>query len=127
MLMDKSISDGLKDRLVPSWIELKAELIEIMLNQIRAGIKAGIMAENCRDLATCSKELRALIGDDIQKLDVKADLGEPQKIEFVFYDPDVVRRDRDTGEPTEEQPDDDKTVISLPDNRVSPRFLRHTR
>ena len=27
MLMDKAVADGLKDRLVPSWVELKAELI----------------------------------------------------------------------------------------------------
>ena len=119
MLMDKAVSDGLKDRLVPSWIELKAELIEIMLYQIRAGADKGLEPENVRDMTALMKELRAMIGDDITKLDLKAEVAPVPNLEFVLYDPDGVRRDAKTNEPTEYQPGREADSIHLPENHRS--------
>lgn len=119
MLMDKAVSDGLKDRLVPSWIELKAELVGIMVNQIRAGVEKGLEPENIRDMTALMKELRGTVGDDITKLDIKTPDEPPHRIEFVMYEADGTRCDRETGEPTEYQPnheDPETTKIMLPDN-----------
>lgn len=58
-------------------------------------------------------------GDDVKlnrivnRLDLKADIEQPHKIEFVLYDADNVRRDMKTGEPAEYQPE---TKIMMPDN-----------
>ncbi len=59
------------------------------------------MTENSRDITACSKELRALIGDDIARVDMKAEIAPPPKIEFVLYDPS--KKDLE-GEPLEDQP-----------------------
>ena len=100
MIMDKAVGDGLVDTLVPAWVELKAELIEIMVNQIRAGVEKGIAPENTRDMVALMKELRSLVGDDnIKRLDLKAELEPVQQIEFVMYDSENVRRDAATREP----------------------------
>ena len=120
LITDKAVSDGLLDTLVPEWVKIKAELLSILLDQIKKGKDKGIEPENVRDLTLLIKEVRSLIGDEnIKRLDLKAELTPPQAIEFVMYDADGVRRDIGTKEPTEYQPGDEDeptTRIMLPNN-----------
>ena len=121
LLMDQAVADGVLETMVPEWIKIKAELLDILLDQIRAGREKGIEPENVRDMALLIKELRAMLGDEgIKRLDLKAELIPPQQIEFVMYDADGVRRDAATGEPKpSEEPADHQ--IMLPDNHRESR------
>ena len=119
MISDKAVADGLENTLVPSWVALKAEFIGVLVKQVRAGVAAGVIPENSRDMVAVLKELRALIGDDISKVDVKGAIQGPiPNVEFVFYDSENTRRDAKTKEMTEYQPGDDRpeSAIALPNN-----------
>jgi len=106
--------------MVPSWVELKAELLSILIEQIRKGKEKGIEPENVKDMTMAIKEIRGMVGDEnVKRIDLKAELEQPNQIEFVFYDSDGVRCDAGTKEPTEYQPDHEdpgKIKIMLPNN-----------
>ncbi len=123
LITDKAVSDGLLETLVPEWVKIKAELLSILLAQIKKGKDKGIEPENIRDMTLLIKELRSLVGDEnIKRLDLKAELEPPQSIEFVMYDSDGVRRDAGTGEPKpSEEPADHQ--IMLPDNHRESRKI----
>ena len=124
LITDKAVSDGLLDTLVPEWVKIKAELLSILLDQIKKGKDKGIEPENVKDMTMAIKEVRQMVGDEnIKRIDLKAELEQPQAIEFVLYDADNVRRDMKTREPTEYQPGDDNqptTKIMMPDNHREP-------
>lgn len=79
MLTDKEVADGVKEKMMPEWIKIKAELFEALINQVRMGVAAGIKPENTRDLVMASKEIRSMMGEgDKVDLDIS-------KIEYVPY------------------------------------------
>ena len=88
MLTDKEVADGVKEKMLPEWIKVKAELFEALIEQVRMGVAAGIGPENTRDLVMASKEIRSMMGEgDTVDLNIS-------KIEYVPY---------------KKQDDDDKT------------------
>ena len=73
LLMDKAISDGLIDAMVPKWTELKAELLSILIEQVRKGREKELAPKNVRDVAICSKEIRALV-DAHDSIDINVEI-----------------------------------------------------
>ena len=79
MLTDKEVADGIKEKMLPEWIKVKAELFEALISQVRAGVAAGIEPENTRDVVAAVREIRAMMGEgDSVDLNIS-------KIEYVPY------------------------------------------
>lgn len=79
LLTDHEINEGVKEKMLPEWIKVKAELFEALINQVRAGVAAGIEPENTRDLVMASKEIRSMMGEG-DSVDLTF-----SKIEYVPY------------------------------------------
>jgi len=73
MLLDKEVADGVKEKMLPEWIKVKAELFEALINQVRMGVDAGIEPENTRDLVAAVREIRAMMGED-STVDIRGSL-----------------------------------------------------
>jgi hypothetical protein len=73
MMMDKEIRDGVKEKMMPEWIEVKVTLLKTFMNQIKKAKEADITPENTRDLVAASKEIRALMGEG-DHIDVKGSM-----------------------------------------------------
>jgi hypothetical protein len=73
MLTDKEVADGVKEKMLPEWIKVKAELFEALIEQVRMGVAAGIGPENTRDLVAASKEIRSMMGEG-DSVDVKGSM-----------------------------------------------------
>lgn len=63
MMMDKEINEGVREKMMPEWIEVKVMLLKTFMNQIKKAKEADITPENTRDLVAASKEIRALMGE----------------------------------------------------------------
>lgn len=62
-IKDAEINAQVQAAMIPVWVNVKVELIQAFINQINTATKAGIAAENSRDMVAVSKELRALLGE----------------------------------------------------------------
>lgn len=67
---DKEVTQQVQAIMIPQWAATKTILIQAFINQINAATKAGIAAENSRDMVAVSRELRALLGEG-EKLEVE--------------------------------------------------------
>jgi len=69
--MDLMVTDGLVEKLVPEWTKIKADLVDILLTQIKAADTKAITPKNARDLAFLITTLKDVIGEPaLQKLEV---------------------------------------------------------
>jgi uracil DNA glycosylase len=73
MLTDQEVATGVKEKMLPEWIKVKAELFEALIEQVRMGVAAGIGPENTRDLVAASKEIRSMMGEG-DSVDVKGSM-----------------------------------------------------
>jgi len=78
------------------------KLLNILVKQIRKGQEKGLELENMKDMTAAMKEIRAMVNDskDALNLNLEAAVEVLQKIEFVMYDPS--KKDLE-GEPLEDQ------------------------
>ena len=60
---DKEVREQVQAVMIPQWAATKVLLINAFISQINAATKAGIEAENSRDMVAVSKELRSLMGE----------------------------------------------------------------
>lgn len=67
---DKEVREQVQAVMIPHWAATKVLLINAFINQIDAATKAGITAENPRDMVAVSRELRALLGEG-EKVEVE--------------------------------------------------------
>ena len=73
MLTDQEIASGVKEKMLPEWIKVKAELFDALISQVRAGVAAGIEPENTRDVVAAVREIRAMMGEG-DSVDVKGSM-----------------------------------------------------
>lgn len=67
---DAEIKEQVQAVMMPQWAATKVLLINAFISQITTATKAGIAAENSRDMVAVSKELRALLGEG-EKVEVE--------------------------------------------------------
>lgn len=67
---DHEIGEKTKEYMIPKWVKVKGKLIDAFITQIEAAMEQGISPENSRDLCAVSKELRALMGEDKQEIEI---------------------------------------------------------
>ncbi len=82
MLTDKEVADGIKEKMLPEWIKVKAELFDALISQVRAGVAAGIEPENTRDVVAAVREIRAMMGEGDDLKEIKT------KVQFEFVESD---------------------------------------
>jgi hypothetical protein len=67
---DHEIGEKTKEIMIPKWVKVKGKLIDAFITQIEAAMEAGISPENSRDMVAISKELRGLMGEDTQEIEI---------------------------------------------------------
>ncbi|MCK5609299.1 hypothetical protein KAR91_45925, partial [Candidatus Pacearchaeota archaeon] len=79
---DEDIRQGVLEKLLPDWIDIKKELLDTLLDQVRQGREQGVTPENTRDLVAAVREIRSIMGegDDLKEITTK--------VQFEFVEPD---------------------------------------
>jgi len=85
MLRDQEIARGLKEKLLPEWIDMKAYLLKTLLEQVKKASDAGIEPTTTRDIVAAIKEIRSIMGES-DRVEVIATLKHD-----VSADPDVLK------------------------------------
>lgn len=60
---DTAVDQKVNEKVIPAWAEVKVELVEAFITQIKDAMKAKISPESSKDMVAVSKELRALLGE----------------------------------------------------------------
>ena len=63
MLLDKEIKEGVKEKMIPEWIEVKVYLLKTLIEQVKKGREAGVTPESTRDLVAAVREIRSMMGE----------------------------------------------------------------
>lgn len=85
MLRDQEIAKGVKEKMLPVWIETKAHMLKVLIEQVKKGRDAGVVPTSTRDLVAAVKEIRSIMGES-DAVDVTMSLQQD-----VNADPDVLK------------------------------------
>ena len=64
MLHDQEVHKGVQEKMMPEWIETKAYLLKVALEQVKKGRDAGVEPTSTRDMMAAIKEARSIMGED---------------------------------------------------------------
>lgn len=85
ILRDQEIAKGVKEKLLPEWIDMKAYLLKTLIEQVKKARDAGIEPQSTRDIVAAVKEIRSIMGES-DKVEVTGSLKHE-----VTADPDVLK------------------------------------
>lgn len=85
ILRDQEIAKGVKEKLLPEWIDMKAYLLKTLIEQVKKAREAGVEPTSTRDIVAAVKEIRSIMGES-DKLEVIGSLKHE-----VTADPDVLK------------------------------------
>jgi len=63
MLHDQEVQKGVREKMMPEWIETKAYLLKVALEQVKKGRDAGVIPSSTRDMMAAIKEARSIMGE----------------------------------------------------------------
>ena len=63
MLHDQEVQKGLQEKMMPEWVETKAYLLKVALEQVKKGRDAGVSPASTRDMMAAIKEARSMMGE----------------------------------------------------------------
>lgn len=63
MLRDQEIAKGVKEKLLPEWIDMKAYLLKTLIEQVKLAREAGVVPTSTRDIVAAIKEIRSIMGE----------------------------------------------------------------
>ena len=63
MLHDQEVQKGVQEKMMPEWIETKAYLLKVALEQVKKGRDAGVVPSSTRDMMAAIKEARSIMGE----------------------------------------------------------------
>ncbi len=63
MLHDQEVQKGVQEKMMPEWIETKAYLLKVALEQVKKGRDAGVEPSSTRDMMAAIKEARSIMGE----------------------------------------------------------------
>lgn len=84
MLHDQEVQKGVQEKMMPEWIETKAYLLKVALEQVKKGRDAGVEPSSTRDMMAAIKEARSIMGEDVNtdvKISLEVKYEEPPKDE----------------------------------------------
>ena len=73
MLHDQEVQKGVQEKMMPEWIDAKAYLLKVALEQVKKGRDAGVIPTSTRDLVAAIKEARSIMGES-DKVEVTGSL-----------------------------------------------------
>lgn len=85
ILRDQEIAKGVKEKLLPEWIDMKAYLLKTLIEQVKKARDAGVEPQSTRDIVAAVKEIRSIMGES-DKVEVIGSLKHE-----VTADPDVLK------------------------------------
>jgi len=65
MLNDQAVQKGVRETILPEWIETKAYLLKVALEQVKKGRDEGVVPTSTRDMMAAIKEARSIMGEDV--------------------------------------------------------------
>lgn len=71
MLHDQEVQKGVQEKMMPEWIETKAYLLRVLLEQVKKGRDDGVIPTSTRDLVAAIKEARSIMGES-DKVEITA-------------------------------------------------------
>jgi len=80
MLHDQEVQKGVQEKMMPEWIETKAYLLKVALEQVKKGRDAGVIPASTRDMVAAIKEARSIMGET-DKVEVTGSLKHEISIE----------------------------------------------
>ena len=80
MLHDQEVQKGVQEKMMPEWIETKAYLLKVALEQVKKGRDAGVVPTSTRDMMAATKEARSIMGES-DKVEVTGSLKHDISIE----------------------------------------------
>jgi len=63
LLRDQEIAKGVKEKLLPEWIDMKAYLLKTLIEQVKKARDAGIEPQSTRAIVAAVKEIRSMMGE----------------------------------------------------------------
>ena len=63
MLHDQEVQKGVREKMMPEWIETKAYLLKVALEQVKKGRDVGVIPSSTRDMMAAIKEARSIMGE----------------------------------------------------------------
>lgn len=60
---DEDIRQGVLEKLLPDWIDIKKELLDTLLEQVRKGREQGVTPEKTGEMVMAIKEIRSMMGE----------------------------------------------------------------
>ena len=63
MIHDREVQKGVQEKMMPEWIETKAYLLKVALEQVKKGRDAGVVPSSTRDMMAAIKEARSIMGE----------------------------------------------------------------
>jgi len=63
MLHDQEVQKGVQEKMMPEWIDAKAYLLKVALEQVKRGRNEGVVPASTRDMMAASKEARSIMGE----------------------------------------------------------------
>ena len=63
LIRDKEITQGVQEKMMPEWVETKAYLLKVALEQVKKGRDAGVAPSSTRDMMAAIKEARSIMGE----------------------------------------------------------------
>lgn len=63
LLRDQEIARGVKEKLLPEWIDMKAYLLKTLIEQVKLAREAGVVPTSTRDMVAAIKEIRSIMGE----------------------------------------------------------------
>ncbi len=79
-MMDDEIKEGVKKKLVSGWVETKAKMLKVLLDQIDKSVEDGISPTNTKEVVALVHEIRGIMGESDESKNIKT------KIEFEFVE-----------------------------------------
>ena len=73
MLHDQEVQKGVQEKMMPEWIDAKAYLLKVALEQVKKGRDAGVIPTSTRDMMAAIKEARSIMGES-DKVEVTGSL-----------------------------------------------------
>ena len=60
---DREIAEGVKDKLLPEWVDMKIYLIKTLIEQVRKAREIGVVPQSTRDIVAAVREIRGMMGE----------------------------------------------------------------
>lgn len=63
MVWDQKTQEGVNEKMMPEWIEVKSYLLKTLIEQVKLGREDGVKPTSTRDMTAAIREIRSMMGE----------------------------------------------------------------